>query len=69
MIKFWILTISIFLIITYFLHKAFYKRIKGEIQMRNKIFSIYYWEGLVAMGSLSTLALLLILKSTNLITF
>ncbi len=69
MIKFWIITVSIFLIITYFLHKAFYKRVRGNIQMKKKLYSIYYWEGLVGLSSLSTLVLLLILKSTKLITF
>jgi hypothetical protein len=37
MIKFWVLTICIFLIITYLLHKVIYKRIKGEIQMKKKL--------------------------------
>ncbi len=69
MIKFWVLTVCIFLIITYFLHKAIYKRVRGNIQMNKKIWSIYYWEGLVALSSLSTLVLLLILKSTNLLPY
>ena len=71
MIKFWVLTICMFLIITYFLHKAIYKRIKGEIQMKRKLklFNIYYWESLIALSAGSTFVILLILKSTNILPF
>lgn len=70
MVKFWIITICIFLLTTFFLHKVIYKRIKGEIQMKRKLklFNIYYWESLVALGTGSTFVILLILKSTNILT-
>jgi len=71
MIRFWVLTIGVFLIITYILHKTIYKRIKGEIPMKRKLklFNIYYWESLIALSAGSTLIILLILRSTNLLIF
>lgn len=69
MIKFWVLTISIFSIITYFLQKAFYKHVRGDKVKEKKLRSIYHWEALVAISSGLTFVLLLILKSTHLLSF
>jgi hypothetical protein len=69
MVKFWILTIGIFSIITFFLQKAFYKHVKGDKAKGKKLWSIYHWEGLVALSSGLTFVLLFILKSVNLLSF
>ncbi len=63
MIKFWILTICIFLIITYFLNKVIYKYFKSDKKKYHGRWNIYYWEGLVAISSGLTFVVLFILKS------
>jgi hypothetical protein len=69
MIKFWIITVCVFLIITYFLQKAFYNYAKGNKAKEKKLWNIYHWEGLVAISSGLTFILLFVLKSTNILTF
>jgi hypothetical protein len=69
MVKFWILTIGIFSIITFFLNKAIYKYFRGEVKKDRRLWNIYYWEGLVALSSGLTFVLLFILKSVNLLSF
>ncbi len=69
MIKFWILTICIFLILAYFLNKVIYKHIRGNEKKDKRLWNIYYWEGLVALSSGLTFVILFILKSTNFLPF
>ena len=69
MIKFWIITVVIFIIITYVMHKAFKKYVKGNKVNKKGLWSIYHWEVMVALSSGFTYLILLILKSTHLLTF
>lgn len=69
MIKFWIVTIGVFIIITYFMHKAVKKYAKGNKLNKKGFWSIYHWEVMVALSSGLTYLFLLILKSANLFPF
>lgn len=69
MVKFWILTIGIFSIITFFLQKAFFKHVKGDKAKGKKLWSIYHWEILVAISSGLTFLVIIILRSVNLLSF
>ena len=70
MIKFWVVAIGIFVITPYLMHKAVKKYLnKGEKMNKKSLFSIYHWELMIALGSGITYLFLLILKSTNLLTF
>ena len=69
MVKFWLVTIGIFLIITYVLHKAVKKFVKGNKLDKKSILNIYHWEVLVALSSGLTYLFLLVLKSTNLLPY
>jgi len=68
MIKFWIITICIFLIITYFLNKVINKYFKGDKKKYDGRWNIYYWEGLVALSSGLTFVILFILNSFHLLS-
>ena len=69
MIKFWIITIGIFIIITFVMHKVVKKYAKGNKLNKKGLWSIYHWEVMVALSSGLTYLFLLILKSTNFLTF
>tara|TARA_R110002049_G_scaffold130835_2_gene289387 strand:- start:29837 stop:30052 length:216 start_codon:yes stop_codon:yes gene_type:complete len=69
---YYIAAIVLFLLGGYIIHKLAYKRfkkLKGRTPNRRELWSIYHWEGVLGLSAVIVLALVYILKASNLLPF
>ncbi len=72
MTAFWILTIGIFLVLTFILNKIFYKDARGDTNRNKKLWKLWgmrniYWALLLFVSSGLTIVIVLILKWANML--
>ena len=69
---YFIAAIVLFVLVGYIIHKLAYKRFKklnGRTPNRREIWSINHWEGVLGISALIVLALVYILKASNVLPF
>lgn len=65
---YYIAAIVLFVLVSYMFHKLAYKRfkkLKDRTPNRRELWSIYYWEGVLGLSAVIVLALVYILKASN----
>ncbi len=69
---YYIAAIVLFVLVGYIIHKLAYnrfKKLKGRTPNRKELWSIYHWEGVLGLSAAIVLALVYILKASNVLTF
>ena len=69
---YFIAAIVLFALVGYIIHKLAYKRfkrLKGRIPNRREFWSIYYWEGVLGLSTVTVLSIVYILKASNFLPF
>lgn len=67
---YYIAAIVLFLVVGYIIHLLAYKRFKkskGRTPNRKEFWSIYHWEGVLGLSAVIVLAIVYILKASNIL--
>ena len=69
---YYIAAIVLFLLVGYIIHILAYnrfKKLKGRTPNRREFWSIYHWEGVLGLSAVIVLALVYVLKASNVLPF
>jgi len=68
---YYIAALVLFLLVGYIIHILAYnrfKKLKGRTPNRREFWSIYHWEGVLGLSAVIVLALLYVLKASNVLS-